>query len=423
METLKDRAGRFQPADHFLLLVLLFAAVLRMAVAYMTVHNFDLSFYYDWATGAAADLFGVYEDVANLDYPPLFLFPLWVTGMLLRLDAVQQFEPFEMLVLKGWQVAGDLAVILLLYLIFRRRRPIAGAGAAVLWAVSPAAIVNSSYWGQTDSIMIAFLLAAFWLLTEKRPEAASVVMALGCLMKFQTLYFLPLFALGVLAEFSWRQSARSALYAAATGVTVFFPFVLRSGWDLPFRIYFGGFESYPGAVLNGFNLYGALGLNYTHVEEPLVGSLSIDSFSYLMLILAFATLVYLYFTATEKSYWLMGFLLIQTVFLFTARMHERYQIPALAFALAACVRHRSRGLAAGTAALTVIVFLNEFMVLDKAFYGAQPEAWQLYFDGAMRVLSWANLILYALTAVVSLRILYRHGRASFRCAFFRRAVR
>lgn len=421
----KNTTGCKQTLLFFLAMLLAFAAVLRFAVAYITVHNFDLSFYYDWATGVSADFFGAYEQIENLDYPPLFLFPLWITGKLLALSSVRQFLPFQMLVLKGWQVVGDLAVILLLYIVLRRWHPLAGAGAAVLWAVNPAAIVNSSYWGQTDSIMIAFLLAAFWLLSEKRPEAAAVIMALGCLMKFQTLYFIPLFALGLLAEFPWRRAARAVLCASATGLAVFFPFLLRSGWDLPFRIYLGGFASYPGAVLNGFNLYGALGLNYTHVDETLVGGLTIDAFSYLMLVLMFAILIYLYFTATEKSYWLLGFLLIQTVFLFTARMHERYQIPALAFGLAACVRHKSRWLAGGCAGLTLIVFLNQFMVLDKAFYGGQ--GWLIYFDSVMMALSWLNLIFYAVTAAAAVRILYRGGRrpfpASFRRAFFRRAVR
>lgn len=411
----------------FLAMLLIFAAVLRLAVAYMTVHNFDISFYYDWAMGASTDLFGAYNNVGNLDYPPLFLFPLWVTGKLLRLDAVQQFQPFQMLVLKGWQIAGDIAVIALFYATLRKWNPVAAAGASALWAVNPAAIVNSSYWGQTDSIMIAFLLAAFWMLSERLPEGAAVMMALGCLMKFQTLYLLPLFGLGVVAAFSWRRVARTILSGIAVGLGVFLPFMACSGWMLPFRIYFGGFASYPGAVLNAFNLYGALGLNFIHVDESLVGGLTIHQVSSVILLLTIVILAYFYFTATEKSFWLLGFLMVQTVFLFTARMHERYQIPALAFALAACARHKSRRLAMGTTALTLLVFLNQFMVLDKAFYGAHPESWQLYFDVAMRLFSCVNLLLYVFTTVEAVRILYRRGckpfPASFRRTFLRRAVR
>ena len=402
----------------FLVYLLLFGAVLRLAVAYLTVHHFDLSFYYDWATGAAADFFRAYEIIPNLDYPPLFLFPLYLTGHLLQLDAVRAYPPFEMIVLKGWQIAGDLVVVLLIYLILRKH-PFAAAGGAALWAVNPAAIVNSAYWGQTDSIMIAFLLASFWMLEEGHPEASGILIAFGCLMKFQTIYFVPLFALGLVCRFHYRQILRTILAAAAVGIGVFFPFLLYSGWDLPFRIYFGGFQSYPGAVLNGFNLYGALGLNFTHVNAPFAGYLTIDMFSYLMLFLIFIALAYCYLTATEKSFWLLGFLLIQSVFIFTARMHERYQIPALAFGLIACIVHKSRPLAAGIAGLTLMVFLNQFLVLDKAFH---PQL-EPYFQVIMQALSWGNLLLYGLTAMASLHILYHQGRLAFPFSFRRFALR
>ena len=402
----------------FLVYLLLFGAVLRLAVAYLTVHHFDLSFYYDWATGAAADFFRAYEIIPNLDYPPLFLFPLYLTGHLLQLDAVRAYPPFEMIVLKGWQIAGDLVVVLLIYLILRKH-PFAAAGGAALWAVNPAAIVNSAYWGQTDSIMIAFLLASFWMLEEGHPEASGILIAFGCLMKFQTIYFVPLFALGLVCRFHYWQILHTILAAAAVGIGVFFPFLLYSGWDLPFRIYFGGFQSYPGAVLNGFNLYGALGLNFTHVNAPFAGYLTIDMFSYLMLFLIFIALAYCYLTATEKSFWLLGFLLIQSVFIFTARMHERYQIPALAFGLIACIVHKSRPLAAGIAGLTLMVFLNQFLVLDKAFH---PQL-EPYFQVIMQALSWGILLLYGLSALAALHILYHQGRLAFPFSFRRFALR
>ena len=257
------------------------------------------------------------------------------------------------------------------------------------------------------------------MLEEGHPEASGILIAFGCLMKFQTIYFVPLFALGLVCRFHYRQILHTILAAAAVGIGVFFPFLLYSGWDLPFRIYFGGFQSYPGAVLNGFNLYGALGLNFTHVNAPFAGYLTIDMFSYLMLFLIFIALAYCYLTATEKSFWLLGFLLIQSVFIFTARMHERYQIPALAFGLIACIVHKSRPLAAGIAGLTLMVFLNQFLVLDKAFH---PQL-EPYFQVIMQALSWGNLLLYGLTAMASLHILYHRGRLAFPFSFRRFALR
>ena len=103
---------------------------------------------------------------------------------------------------------------------------------------------------------------------------------------------------------------------------------------------------------------------------------------------------------------------MQTVFLFTARMHERYQIPVLLFALLASVVHRSYPLFWGYAALTAITFFN--LVLEEAFAGDPPKAWTLWFGDLVEQFSWANLAVYALTAAVCLHILYRRGRISLR---------
>lgn len=59
----------------FLTVLVAFAALVRLMVAYITVHYFDLSFYVDWSTGVANDFFGAYNNIGNLDYPPLFLLP------------------------------------------------------------------------------------------------------------------------------------------------------------------------------------------------------------------------------------------------------------------------------------------------------------------------------------------------------------
>ena len=85
---------------------------------------------------------------------------------------------------------------------------------------------------------------------------------------------------------------------------------------------------------------------------------------------------------------------MQTIFLFTARMHERYQIPVLIFALIASVCHKSRALFAGYLALTGMTFLNHFLVFEQVFAGAEKHAWMVHFDEILRSLSFVNLVLY-----------------------------
>ena len=401
-------------AGVFLAALLLSAALVRLILGYTAVHYFDLGYYVDWSSGVLEDFFDAYDRIENLDYPPLFLFPLYFTGWVMSDPRVSEFHPYAMLALKGWQMLFDLALIPMLYLLLRRHSELFGLLGAALWAVNPTILYNSAYWGQTDSIMLFLLALAFSLLDNGRPVWSSVTMALACLMKFQSLYFAPLFALVLFTRYPFRRAALGGCAAVATAFAVFLPFMLRSGWDLPFRVYFGGFAQYPGASLNAFNLYSAEGLNYASVATTLVGPLTVGGFSACATAAALLLLAYFYLTATEKSVWLLGFWFMQTVFLFTARMHERYQIPVLLFALLASVVHRSYPLFWGYAALTAITFFNHFLVLEEAFAGDPPKAWTLWYGDLVEQFSWANLAVYALTAAVCLHILYRRGRISLR---------
>ena len=391
----------------------LFALILRLMVAYTSVHYYDLSFYVDWSTGVTRDFYGAYNNIESLDYPPLFLFPLFLTGKLLSVDVFTIFEPYRMLALKGWQLLFDTACVPLFYTVLRRWGVLASIAGAALWAVNPTALLNSAYWGQTDAIMIFLVVVAFALLEQRRAVWSGVVMTLACLMKFQSLYFAPVYALVLLTAYPPRKSLQTIAAGLGTAAAVFLPFMARSGFALPARIYFGGFEKYAGTSLNAFNLYGALGLNYQSIDTELIGGVTAGLISVIASVLACALLVYLFCTATTRSLWLLGFVFMQTVFLFSARMHERYQIPVLAMALAACFCHKSRKLFTGFAALTVMTFLNHFFVIEEMFTADKSLAWIAHYDLIVIILSWVNLLLYIWTLAISIRIFYKHGKKPF----------
>ena len=106
-------------AGVFLAALLLSAALVRLILGYTAVHYFDLGYYVDWSSGVLEDFFGAYDRIENLDYPPLFLFPLYFTGWVMSDPRVSEFHPYAMLALKGWQMLFDLALIPMLYLLLR----------------------------------------------------------------------------------------------------------------------------------------------------------------------------------------------------------------------------------------------------------------------------------------------------------------
>ena len=413
MITERFQIGRRQ-IHWFLIAVTASALLARLMIAYATVHHYDLNYYVNWAAGVNRDFFDAYNSIASLDYPPLFLFPLIITGKLLELPLVGEIQGLQMLALKGWQILFDAATIPLIYAVLHRESRLIAAAGAVLWAVNPTIIVNSSYWGQTDSIMLFLLVLSFWLLSERRPVVSGVVMTLACLMKFQSLYFVPVYALFLLTKFSPKRIAMTAGAGITTGLTVFMPFMAHSGWKLPFEIYLGGFAQYQDASLNAFNYFTACGLNMKHSSELMLGGISADIVSAAVMVLSVGMLCFLFFTATEKSPWLLGFLFIQTIFMFTTRMHERYQIPAVLFSLLACLHHRSRELFASYLAVTAITFLNHFLVLEHVLSGkAMPEL----FAAVCILMSFFNFFVYMMTVYFAVRLLYRYGNFQFAGAF------
>lgn len=403
VEVFRIKIGKKQVAL-FLIAFVAFGLLLRLYNAYNTVHYFDLDYYVDWSTGVHDGLFNAYDHVRRLDYPPLYLFPLYLAGFFVKMPGVQSFGPYLMLVLKFFPIIFDTATIVLIYFVLRRHSRAVGLLCAAIWSVNPAIIFNCANWGQTDSLMIFMLLLCFYTLENKRPVWAGVLFGLACLTKFQCAYFAPVFLLELLSKNKISKSLASLGAGAATGLLVFLPFMLQSGWDLPFRVYFGGFGKYAYATFNAANIYGASGLNGVLDNTPLVGGFTIQAVSVVFALVILAGTVLAYAKGKNRCPWTVSFLLMQSIFMFMTRMHERYQIPALIFCLVASMRNRSGQLFVVYLLQSVMVFFNQFFLFTRVVQG-QDTAWFVQYDTIFIVLSVLNVLLYVYSFYVSVKTL------------------
>ena len=386
-----------------LVAIVLFALCIRLFAGYTYLHRFDLNYYILWSTGVHNGLFDAYEHIASLDYPPMWLFPMYIVGFFTTNPDIQAAEPYYILALKIFQILFDVAIIPLIYVVLRKKNQFFALLLAGTWAVNPAIIVNSSYWGQTDSVMIFLLLVAFWLLEERKMVAAMVWYCIACLTKFQCLYFAPVLLLYLFfSRYDIKTVIKSICAGAATVIVAFLPFMINSGVLLPFEVYFGGHGQYKEATLNAFNLYGLFGLNRVSDVTPLIGPITLNHISLFITVVIVALVVYLFFKAPRKSPWLLCFVLMQSIFMLTSRMHERYQIPVLIFSLVAIVMHNSSKLFGVYIIQTVMVFVNEGLLFLKATHGyAVP--WLEYYPQIMVVLSGVNLLIYCWTMYVAIK--------------------
>ena len=262
--------------------ILLFALLFRISVGLLYYNTFDLQWYRTWALSIQNGFFDCYArlmDVQNgLDYPPAYLFLLYPLGKLYTLLGLRDYDMYDMIAMKAWPILFDVLTAALLYFMCRRESEKLGVLAAALWALNPSTIFNCSNWGQTDCIMIFLLVVAFYQAERERPFSASVLFAVACLTKMQTLYFTPVLFLFLLRRYRLPKTLACVGAALATGVAAFVPFII-GGWRLqgweslltPFRVYLGGLGKYPYAALNTYNIYGIFNLNWVRDSLSIAG--------------------------------------------------------------------------------------------------------------------------------------------------------
>ncbi len=421
-------------ASWLVVCLLAFAFLTRAVLAMLYENHFDLDWYRTWALALPDGFFSAYarlnEGQYALDYPPVYLAFLWLVGLAYRAWPLADYVMTDMLAMKFFPILFDTLAAGMLYLLCRRKSEPLGVLAAALWALNPSALFNSAAWGQTDGMMLCLILFAFWFIEEDKPFIGSILFAVAALTKMQTLYFTPVLFLVLWRRYRLDKALGCFFAAFGTGAAAFVPFIIggfsRRGWAAlltPFEVYLGGLGKYPYAALNTYNLYGVGNLNWVYdgrsllfgtYDEELgyaVGGLTYNHLSLVLLIASLAFAAFLVWKGREEySLWLGCFALMQGVFMLTTRMHERYQIAVLPFALVLYVLTRRTRWLALFGALSLVTFVNQFMLLIRNNTINDPTApWDALFNPVQTVFSLLNLALFALSMVVCWQTAFPDG--------------
>jgi hypothetical protein len=248
---------------------------------------FDMSSFAAWA-GTLADKgpwgFYPFNDEFFVDYPPGYLYVLWIVGLVSKITGGG--APSVGLI----KVPGILADLVLAWLVgrlaerlappaVRERMPVrALASAAIL--LNPAVFFVSAVWGQADAVLALLMVGSFLLLasgeqTFKREAGAVALLALAFGTKPQAIFAVPIVVLiviwrhlrpDVLAAAPERRAAivagvrRCAALAAVTvaaGFAMFLPFRMYP-WRA-FDFYVRASRTYKVTSVFAFNLWGAVG--------------------------------------------------------------------------------------------------------------------------------------------------------------------
>ncbi len=378
----------------FIVLLISSSALLRLCVGVGYYTEFDTFWYRNWAVALSDGFFDIYSraDQISLDYPPLYLVCLYFTGLAYKLLGIGCDGYTQMFLMKFWPIFFDCLLIWVLWRIGVKVDAKAGIVAALLWAFNPSMFFNSAIWGQTDQLMCLMLVIAFFLAYQDRPILACFVFALAGMTKFQCLYFTPVLLLFVFYKSGIKHLLKGIRVAAVTVIAVFLPFMIgASDPFLFFNVYLSGANTYPHCTLNAYNIYGIMGLNWVEETKAIIGGFTYAHLSNILLIVSLVFCVGIYITGVQKCGFVGAIMLMQCVFMLTVRMHERYQVAVLPFALMAWVIHREKPFLQLFSALSFVTLLNQALVLFRLNGDC---SWDSFYITLMQVLSAVNFIIF-----------------------------
>jgi Gpi18-like mannosyltransferase len=366
----------------------------------------DIGTFSAWAAHAADGLFSFYSPGYFADYPPGYIYVLWLVGKLRLLLGIDFDTPSFLLILKLPAILADSATVWLLYRLAQRHwSGNAAVAVAALYAFNPAVILNSAVWGQVDGVLTLFILLGVICL-ERRPALSAASFAIALLIKPQALIFAPLPILWFADRLLLRkQHAAADLFVfSGTAIATFclgiFPFSINENPAWIIAKYGDTLASYPYATLNAFNLFALTGGNFVAMEQRLLlFPYSLWGYVFIALIVICSALVALK-GKDPSRFWYIPLFLSVSVFVLSAKMHERYLFPALALTLGFTVISRVRWGLLLFAGFSAAQFLNALEVQAfsyKSIY-VVPR-----FDPLLLAVSLANVLLWLLLVVVGYR--------------------
>lgn len=365
------------------LLLLLGTGLLTRIFFAMSTTGFgnDIACFSAWADRMYAVGSGAfYSSEVFTDYPPGYMYILYIIGALKSLLQIPTYSGMHLLLLKMPAIICDL---LCAYLIYREGCPKTSEQTAfyltAAYIFNPAIILNSSLWGQVDSVFTLTVLCTCLFLVKGKLLPAYISFGIGILIKPQTFVFAPMLLAGILdyvflQNFSWQKLGKNLLqgFSVILGIILL---CLPFGLDKVLPQYISTMSSYPYASVNAYNFWGLLGLNWSSQDNVFLfmsyrqwGNLVI------LLIVAFTFVISLRKRGDSSKYPLLGAFIILTMFVFSVRMHERYMYPGLILLLLYCMYQPRKSAYLCYAGFSVTHFYNTAHVLfhyDPSNYNAK----------------------------------------------------
>ena len=312
-------------------LVIFAGVVARLLVARSPGFPSDVGTFMAWAERLAEIGPGrFYEPGYFSDYPPGFLYVLWLLGAAFDGDLLRA-------AVKTVSIPADIALaILLARLVWQHAGRGAAIVAAALWSLQPAPIFAGPYWGQVDAVGTLPFLAALLAAGARRWVLAGALAGLAMMIKPQFTLALGVVLVAAatlyIRDRDWRPGVRAASAAAVTAIALALPFGLGVG---PFvALIRSASETYPYTSLYAFNIWAVVG-DFWKPDDAYVVIGGV-----LLVVGLGASVIPLWWRRDTAALLAVGAAAAMAFYFLPTRAHERYLFPALALLLPFAVLRR-----------------------------------------------------------------------------------
>lgn len=362
-------------------------------------HGTDMNCFSVWSDMIFNDgPWAFYHSDSFTDYPPGYMTLLWLVGGIRYLFNLDTATAIGRIVIKFIPLAFDMGAGFLLYKMARRKfSDTSSLLLAICYVLNPLIVVDSSAWGQVDSVFTFFIFLVCYLCMEERRIPAYFVFAAGILIKPQILMFAPILIWTIieqvfLDDFNTRKMCRDLIFGLLA-IAAMVIFTLPFGTDVVFSQYVNTLASYPYGTINAYNFWAIMGMNWQTQTHQFLG-LPASTWGTLIILISVAVsgLVFFKLKEDKSRYFLSMAVLIGTMFLFSVRMHERYLFPIAILLLAGFVIRPKKEILFSYAVFSALNFINVADVLYEYIENSENTYMQ---GGIVGITALLTLLAYA----------------------------
>lgn len=349
--------------------ILILAFFVRILFAlFFDGHETDMNCFDAWSDIIYQGGIGnFYTNGQFADYPPGYMYVLYVIGFIKNVFPMN--KELSYLLLKLPAIICD---ILSGYMLFKISEKNQGDSSLIasLYLFNPFVILDSAIWGQVDSVFTLPIFAMLYLVTQGKLIWSYFLFAIAIFIKPQALFYAPILLLGIIEhifikDFSKKKLIKNIGYGV-TAIILIFALSLPFGIGNVISQYIKTLASYNYASVNAYNLWSALGLNWSPITK-------IHTYIGYLFIAIITVLCMLQFFRRKSSdrYFYFGALICFSVFVLSVKMHERYAFPAVLLILGAFAVSGKKSLLYIYSLVSSLLFANSAHVL---FY-YKPESY------------------------------------------------